>query len=92
MRTAAILGAVWVLLLTGCTVRQLIYPAPPIPVPASPPPPLEAVELATTDGIQISVWHLPADNLPPARPVALFFHGNGENLETMRQTGLFGEL
>ncbi|MGB6364960.1 MAG: alpha/beta hydrolase [Thermoanaerobaculia bacterium] len=92
MRTAAILGAVWVLFLTGCTVRQLIYPAPPIPVPASPPPPLEAVELTTPDGIQLSVWHLPADSLPPSRPVALFFHGNGENLETMRQTGLFGEL
>ncbi len=91
-RTAAILGAVWVLVLTGCTVRQLIYPAPPIPVPASPPAPLEAVELATTDGIRISVWHLSADSLPPSRPVALFFHGNGENLETMRQTGLFGEL
>ena len=91
-RTAALLGAFWVLLLTGCTVRQLIYPAPPIPVPASPPAPLEAVELATSEGIRISVWHLSADTLPPSRPVALFFHGNGENLETMRVSGLFGEL
>jgi pimeloyl-ACP methyl ester carboxylesterase len=92
MRTAAMLGAVWVLLLTGCTVRQLIYPAPPFRVPENPPAPLEAVELTTTDETRISIWHLPADHLPDPRPVALFFHGNGENLETMRQTGLFGEL
>ena len=91
-RTAAVAGAAWILLLTGCTVRQLTYPAPPIRVPATPPAPLEAVELATTDETLISVWHLPADHLPATRPVALFFHGNGENLETMRQTGLFGEL
>ena len=46
----------------------------------------------TADETRISSWHLPADHLPASRPVALFFHGNGENLETMRQTGLFGEL
>jgi alpha-beta hydrolase superfamily lysophospholipase len=92
LATAAIVGAFWLFLLTGCNVRQLIYPAPPIPVPASPPAPLEGVELATPDGARLSVWHLPADHLPPARPVALFFHGNGENLETMRQTGLFEGL
>ena len=92
MRTAVLSVAVCVLLLTGCTVRQLIYPAPPFRVPENPPPPLEAVELATADETRISSWHLPADHLPASRPVALFFHGNGENLETMRQTGLFGEL
>jgi pimeloyl-ACP methyl ester carboxylesterase len=53
---------------------------------------LEAIDLTTADDIPISVWHLPAEHLPANRPVALFFHGNGENLETMRQTGLFGEL
>lgn len=89
---AVTLGAVWWLLLTGCNVRQLVYPAPPIPVPPSPPAPLEGVELVASDRSRISVWHLPADGLPPARPVSLFFHGNGENLETMRLSGLLGEL
>ncbi len=79
------------LLLVGCSVRQLIYPAPPVRV-ASPPPPLEEVALPVSDGMTVSAWHFPADALPPARPAVLFFHGNGENLETLRQAGLFHQF
>lgn len=71
----------------GCSMRQMIYPAPPVPVPP-PPPPLEEVELGV-GGRPTIAWHLPADELPAGRPVVLFFHGNGENLETLRYSGLF---
>src|SRR4051812_11337523 len=70
-------------------VRQLVYPAPPVRVPSPPPPPLR--ELALTAGGQpVSAWWQP----PPATgaPVVLMLHGNGENLETMRQSGVFADF
>ncbi len=79
------------LLLLGCTVRQMIYPAPPVSVPA-PPRPLEEIELSLSSGVMVAAWHLSGDELPPTRPAVLFFHGNGENLETMRRSGLFHRL
>ena len=30
--------------------------------------------------------------MPPQAPIVLFFHGNGENLETLRWSGLFDQL
>lgn len=80
-------------LLGGCGVRQMIYPAPPVSVPSPPPAPLEEVDLALPDDTRVSAWHLPVEGVGPARKVAvLFFHGNGENLETMRMSGFFEDL
>jgi pimeloyl-ACP methyl ester carboxylesterase len=70
-------------------VRQSLYPAPPVRVPAPPPAPLLEVPLRAA-GEAVSAWWL-----PPSRPgaaVTLMLHGNGENLETMRQGGTFAEL
>ncbi len=74
----------------------LLYPAPGVPVPSPPPAPLEEVRLELTTGHEVVAWL----SLPPAleddpgapAPVALFFHGNGENLETMRRARMFQEL
>jgi alpha-beta hydrolase superfamily lysophospholipase len=66
-------------------VRSSLYPAPPVRVP-SPPPPLEELALEL-DSAPLSAWWL-----PPAdedAPVVLMLHGNGENLETLRRSGLF---
>jgi pimeloyl-ACP methyl ester carboxylesterase len=71
-------------------VRSMIYPAPPVRVPSPPPEPLEAVHLELGDGETgggVVAWCLEAQE--PTSPLVLFFHGNGENLETMRMAGTF---
>lgn len=79
------------LLLVGCSVRQIIYPIPPVGVP-DPPRPLRSLEWNLGDGSRITAWAWLDTGPSAARPVVLFLHGNGENLETMRQSGLFEEL
>ena len=71
--------------------RQALYPAPSVPV-SSPPPPLEEVKLELATGDTVVGWAGAAPSLPAGAPVALFFHGNGENLETMRRAGMYEEL
>lgn len=72
-------------------VRNSIYPAPPLRVPPAPAP-LEEVALDLATGERIVAWAHADPALPPSRPAVVFFHGNGENLETMRMSGLFDEL
>lgn len=72
-------------------VRQSVYPAPSIRVPKAPAP-LEEVALDLATGERIVAWAYADPKLPPGRPAVAFFHGNGENLETMRMSGLFEEL
>ena len=71
--------------------RQMLYPAPPVPVPAAPPP-LAEVGLDLATGDRIVAWVSTPAGLKPEAPIVLFFHGNGENLETLRGSGLFEEL
>lgn len=78
-------------MLTGF-VRQSVYPAPPLQVPSPPPAPLEEVTLDISTGERIVAWTHADPSLPPGAPAVVFFHGNGENLETMRRSGLFEEL
>jgi pimeloyl-ACP methyl ester carboxylesterase len=72
--------------------RQMLYPAPPVPVPSPPPLPLEEVRLDLAGGGHAIAWAFVKPELPPAAPLVVFFHGNGENLETMRWSGLFEQL
>jgi pimeloyl-ACP methyl ester carboxylesterase len=72
--------------------RQILYPAPPVTVPSPPPAPLEEVWPELSTGGRICAWAQQDPALPPQAPVVLFFHGNGENLETLRWSGLFDEL
>jgi len=81
-------------------LRSMVYPAPMVPVPPAPPEPLEAVHLSLADSVgsggSALAWFQPApeSELKPedAGPLVLFFHGNGENLETMRWSGTFEEF
>jgi hypothetical protein len=76
-------------------LRTMLYPAPPVAVPPVAPPPLETVELLPATGERVTAWRYAPPGAAVGRPAALFFHGNGENLETMRRAGLFpllGEL
>jgi uncharacterized protein len=72
--------------------RQMLYPAPPVPVPSPPPEPLEEIPLDLATGERASAWAYIPPGLPPEAPVVLFFHGNGENLETLRWSGVFEQL
>ncbi|MCG8456920.1 MAG: lysophospholipase [Holophagales bacterium] len=67
--------------------RQMLYPAPPIRVP-SPSAPLEELAIETSEGHTVVGWLRER----PEGPAVLFLHGNGENLETLRYSGLFEEL
>ena len=71
-------------------LRQMLYPAPPLAVGA-PPPGVEEVALAAAGGETAVAW-AGGGAAPAGRPLVIFFHGNGENLETMRRAGLFEEL
>mgnify|MGYP001584463909 CR=1 FL=1 len=75
--------------LSGCLGRKMTYPAPAVPVGAAPAP-LEEITLKPASGKPVVAWSfLPASIDGPA---LLFFHGNGENLETLRQGGALENL
>lgn len=70
--------------------RKMLYPAPAYRVPSPPPAPLAEVRLELDSGTEVLGW---ASASPaPDAPAAVFFHGNGENLGTMRAAGLFDDL
>jgi len=71
-------------------MRSLIYPVPDVKV-GTPPPGFEEVILILEGGSQVIAWHHPVSQLGD-RPAMIFFHGNGENLETMKWAGLYEQL
>jgi pimeloyl-ACP methyl ester carboxylesterase len=76
--------------LSGCLGRKMTYPAPAVTVGPAPAP-LEEIALKPASGKTVVAWvFLPA--APPGVPALLFFHGNGENLETLRLSGALEEL
>jgi pimeloyl-ACP methyl ester carboxylesterase len=78
-------------LMLDAFVRQTLYPRPAVAVPSPPPAPLREVHLDTAAGDRVVGW-AGGEGAPESAPLALFFHGNGENLETMRWAGLFAAL
>lgn len=84
---AVVLVVAGILTMSSSFVRSLIYPAPRISVSERPP-----------EGLMLPAWDLdlhgwlyrPAE--PSAKQILLYFHGNGENLETLRLSGMLDEL
>ena len=76
---------------SACSVKQMLYPAPPYRVPSPPPAPFEEIVWSLADGSRMIGWASDAAAGADS-PAVIFFHGNGENLETMRLGGLFAEL
>ena len=68
-------------------VRSMIYPAPSVRVPGTPPASYEQPDW----DLEMHGW-LYRPQGESRRQVMIYFHGNGENLETMRQSGLLEEL
>lgn len=79
------------LAVSACSVKQMLYPAPPYRVPSPPPAPFEEVAWSLQDGSRVIGWASDAA-ADPGSPAVIFLHGNGENLETMRLGGLYEEL
>lgn len=79
------------LLLAACSVKQMLYPAPPYRVPSPPPAPLQEVVWSLADGSRVVGWASDAA-AGAGSPAVIFLHGNGENLETMRLGGLYDDL
>jgi pimeloyl-ACP methyl ester carboxylesterase len=73
-------------LLAGCSMRALIYPVPAVPV-GPPPAGYEEVRLELADGVEIHGWASPSSSAD-RRPALLYLHGNAENLETLRMSGI----
>ncbi len=88
VRRSALLAVA--LALSACTVKQMLYPAPPYRVPSPPPAPFAEAVWRLADGTRIVGWA--SGEAPAAAPAVVFFHGNGENLETMRLSGLYDDL
>ncbi len=70
-------------------VRRLIYPAPWISVPSPPPAPLKEAMLTISENERIHCWYF-IDSLQD--PVLIYFHGNGENIETLWISGLYTQF
>ncbi|MCI0414363.1 alpha/beta hydrolase [bacterium] len=68
-------------------VQSMIYPAPSIAVPEKPP----ASFTRPAWDLEIDGW-LYEPERSARKQVMIYFHGNGENLETLRRSGLLEEL
>jgi pimeloyl-ACP methyl ester carboxylesterase len=73
-------------------VRRIVYPASRLPVPEIPPLPLEHRVIKSSDGNSIISWLWMQDTASDRIPVVMYFHGNGDNLETMRLSGIFEDF
>lgn len=71
-------------------VRQMIYPVPSVSVQDLPPAPLQSLLLKRPSGEVVHGWFYKHPSA--VRPPILYFHGNGENLETMRLSGMTEEF
>lgn len=66
----------------------MLYPVPTVAVPSPPPPPLEEVGIEVDSIGRVVGWYRPTEDGAPHGPALVLFHGNGENLETMRLAGV----
>lgn len=72
-------------------VRFMTYPAPSVKVPSPPPQVFKEVQIKYGGKDSVSCW-LFENKTDSNAPIVLIFHGNGENLETMRMGGLLHQF
>ena len=70
-------------------VRFLLYPAPSIKVPLHPSEPLENMTVSVSERLQVQCWYRLIDT---QQSWIIFFHGNGENLQTIWLAGIFEDF
>jgi uncharacterized protein len=71
-------------------VRKMIYPSPPFPVSSPPPKPFQEVWLEAGAYSKIAAWYYETSD--HNAPALVYFHGNAENLATLRQSGVLDSL
>lgn len=69
----------------------MVYPAPFLRVSPAPDG-MEDLFLLISDDVQVHGWLHRNSAGDDSTPVMLFFHGNGENLETMRLSGILSDF
>lgn len=84
---AIVLVGLW--LVGGWLGRAITYPRPGVRVQA-PAAPMQVVKIPFGEG-EAEAWFLPGTQEVPG-PALLFLHGNGENLQTMEQSGTIGRM
>lgn len=90
VRLAVAVGLAVLLVTAGRSfVKHAIYPIPAIDV-GSPPAGYEEIVWSLAGGVEVHGWH--GGDPGADRPVMLFFHGNAENLETLKWSGIFDRL
>lgn len=67
----------------------MLYPAPAIQVPHDPPLPLHNMIVSVSNNLQLQCWYHYQQN---SQPWLIYFHGNGENLQTLWLSGIFKEF
>jgi len=72
-------------------IRQMVYPAPLLRV-SSAPNGMEDLFFLISDDVQVHGWLHCNSAGDDSTPIMLFFHGNGENLETMRMSGILEDF
>ncbi len=78
-----------VVLMREKITQFLLYPAPAIQVPQNPPSPLLPMMVSVSNNIQVQCWYHYRQN---SQPWLIYFHGNGENLQTLWLSGIFKEF
>lgn len=92
----------WRLIILGCIIilfiptmnwfiRQMVYPAPLMRVSAAPQG-MEDLFISFADGVEVHGWLYRQPGGNDSTPIMLFFHGNGENLETLRLSGILADF
>lgn len=77
--------------MTNWLIQKMVYPAPWFRVSEAPSP-LEDVFIPFSGSEQAHGWLYREPSAADSTPVLLFFHGNGENLETMRMSGILEDF
>ncbi len=70
-------------------VSFFLYPAPSIPLPQEPPRGLEEVTIESEGCKKVEIW---IANSRKEGAMVVWFHGNGENLLTVYESGLFSRF
>ncbi len=85
-----ILAVVFIFMLNWL-IRQMIYPAPRMGV-GNPPLGMEEIAVSLSDKSVCYGWLYQNPAADDVAPVILFFHGNGENLQTMAYSGIYQDF
>jgi uncharacterized protein len=84
-----ILLLIIIIFMNQLLIRQFVYPSPPVRVQSPAPEPLREIAFQLSDGTKIIGW---LDFWATHKPVVLFSHGNGENLQTVFDAGTFDQF